>query len=109
MFEFTEGQAFEQVVNAKQWPIYTKITVNNIEALKAMIIWDELICKREKQLNAIRDGLAYVEFLPLLRSHSELLTEYFLGSDKKITAQLMIEVIQWETDVSDQRKKHWSF
>ena len=83
LFECTEGQAFEQVVNSTQWPIDTIITVNNIETLKAMIIWDELICKREKQLNAIRDGLAYVEFLPLLRSHSELLSEYFLGSDKK--------------------------
>ena len=109
LFECTEGQAFEQVVNATQWPIDTKITMNNIETLKAMIIWDELICKREKQLNAIRDGLAYVEFLPLLISHSELLSEYFLGSDKKITAQLMIEVIQWETDVSDQQKKALEF
>ena len=40
LFECTEGQAFEQVVNATQWPIDKKITMNNIEALKAMIIWD---------------------------------------------------------------------
>ena len=65
LFECTEGQAFEQVVNATQWPIDKKITMNNIEALKAMIIWDEVICKREKQLNAITDGLAYVEYLLL--------------------------------------------
>ena len=65
LFECTEGQAFEQVVNATQWPIDKKITTNNIGALKAMIIWDEVICKREKQLNAITDGLAYVEFLLL--------------------------------------------
>ena len=74
-----------------------------------MINWDELICKREKQLNVIRDGLAYVELLPLLRSYSELLSEYFLGSDKNITAQLIKEVIHWETDMSNQQKKHWSF
>ena len=41
LFECTEGQAFEQVVNATQWPIDTKITMNNIETLKAMIICDE--------------------------------------------------------------------
>ena len=58
LFKCTEGQALEQMVNATQWPIDTKITMNNTEALKAMIIWDELICKREKQLNAIRDALA---------------------------------------------------
>ena len=74
LFECTEGQAFEQVVNATQWPMDAKVTMNDIEALKAMIIWDELICKQEKQLNAIRDGLAYVELLPLLRSYSELLS-----------------------------------
>ena len=43
LFKCTEGQAFEQVVNVTQWPIDTKITMNNIEALKSMII----ICKRE--------------------------------------------------------------
>ena len=47
LFECTEEKAFEQVVNATQWPIDTKITMNNIEALKSMLIWDELICKRE--------------------------------------------------------------
>ena len=47
LFEYTEGKVFEQVVNATQWPIDTKITMNNIESLKSMIIWDELICKRE--------------------------------------------------------------
>ena len=66
----------------------------NIESLKAMIIWNELICKQEKQLNATKNGFAYVELLPLLRSYSELLSEYFLGSHKKITAQLMIEGMQ---------------
>ena len=29
LFECTEGQAFEQVVNATQWPIDKKITMNN--------------------------------------------------------------------------------
>ena len=53
LFECTEGQTFKQVVNATQWPVDAKITMNNIEALKAMIIWIELICKREKQINAI--------------------------------------------------------
>ena len=57
--------------------------MNNIDVLKSMIVQDELLCKREKQLNARRDRLAYVELLPLLRSYSELLSEYFLGSDKK--------------------------
>ena len=46
LFEFTEGQAFEQVVNATQRLIDTKITLPNIEALKSKIIWDELICNR---------------------------------------------------------------
>ena len=72
------------MVNATQWLIDTKITMNNVKALKAMIIWNELICKGEKQLNAIRDRLVYVELMPLLMSYSELLSEYFLGSDKKI-------------------------
>ena len=38
MFECMEGQAFEQVVNGKQWSTDTKITMNNIEAFKAMMI-----------------------------------------------------------------------
>lgn len=99
LFECTEGQAFEQVFNATQRLIDTKITMPNIEALKSKIIWDELICNRGKQLNALREGLPYVE----------LISEYFLESENKITAQLMMEIIQWETDVLNQQKKHWSF
>ena len=52
-----------------------------------------------KQLNALREGLPY----------DELISEYFLESDNKITAQLMMEIIQWETDVLNQQKKQWSF
>ena len=84
LFKCTEGKALEQVVNATQWSIDTEIARNNIEALKAMIVLDALICTREKQLNAIRNGLAYVELLPLLRSYSELLSKYFPRSDKKL-------------------------
>ena len=52
-----------------------------------------------KQLNALREGRPYVE----------LISEYFLESDNKITAQLMMEIIQWETDVLNQQKKALEF
>ena len=38
LFECKEGQAFEQVVDATQRLIHTKITMPNIEALKSKII-----------------------------------------------------------------------
>lgn len=48
----------QQVVNFTQRPISTKITTEDLEALTAMIAWEELRKeKKEEQLNTIKDEL----------------------------------------------------
>ena len=97
-----EGPAYEQIVNSTQWPIDTKITLENIETLKAMIVWEELVIKREKQLNAIREGLSFIGVLPLIKTYPTLLSEYFVASERKISSQRMLNIINWESaDVSN--------
>ena len=100
LFDSTEGQAYEQVVNSSQWPIDTRITLANMEALKAMVIWEELVVKREKQITAIREGLAYVELLPLIKKYPLLLSEYFIGTDICLTPEHFMSIIQWDTGES---------
>ena len=55
--ESAEGPAYEQVVNSSQWPIDTKYTMSNLEALKSLLVWEELFEKKERQIKAIREGL----------------------------------------------------
>ena len=56
--EAAEGPAYEQLINASQWPIDEKITLENREALMSMLIWDELVARRENQLKAVREDCA---------------------------------------------------
>ena len=100
LFDSTEGQAYEQVVNSSQWPIDTKICLANVEALKSMVIWEELVVKREKQISAIREGLAYTELLPLIKKYSLLLSEYFIGSGISLNYERFKNIIQWNTVTS---------
>ena len=100
LFDSTEGQAYEQVVNSSQWPIDTKITLANLEALKAMVIWEELVVKREKQIIAIREGLSYVELLPVIKKHPLLLSEYFVGTDICLTPEHFMNIVLWDTGES---------
>ena len=103
-----EGPAYEQIVNSSQWPIETKITLENIETLKSIIIWEELVIKREKQLYAIREGLSFIGVLPLIKSYPMFLAEYFVASETKLSSQCILDIINWnsidESDHTDSAK-----
>ena len=92
----TDGPAYEQVVNSSQWPIETRITMANLETLKSMIVWEELVLKREKQLSALREGLAYIGVLPLMITYPLLLSEYFIATSEKLTSERMFDIVSWD-------------
>lgn len=91
-----EGPAYEQVVNSSQWPIETKITVENLEALRFILVWEELVVKRERQLRAIGEGLAYVGFLSYIEKFPQQLSELFIASNVEITSDVISSIIAWE-------------
>jgi len=97
LFDASEGPAYEQIVNSSQWPVTTKINMTNIEALKSMVVWEELVVKREKQLNALKQGLEYVGLLQSIQAHPMLLMEYFVPNNEgELTPARMLELIKWD-------------
>ena len=56
----------EKISNT-QWDIAEAISIKRKDKLVQEVIYDELARKRTEQLNAIRDGLAYIGLLPWLQ------------------------------------------
>ena len=54
-------------INNTQWDIAEAISIKSKDKLVQEVVYDELVRKRTKQLNAIRDGLAYIGLLPWLQ------------------------------------------
>ncbi|XP_033124119.1 uncharacterized protein LOC117122592 [Anneissia japonica] len=102
-----EGPAYEQLVNSSQWPVDTKIEYKNVEVLKNMLIWEEVVSKREKQLQAIKDGLAFAGLLPLMEMcDTEMCSSILLFEDVKMTKDLMMDIVQWDS-LANIKEKEW--
>ena len=94
--ESAEGPAYEQVVNSSQWPIDTKYTMSNLEALKSLLVWEELFEKRERQLKAIREGLEFIGLLPFICLYPDLTSAFFIDKEIPLTSEIMNTVINWQ-------------
>lgn len=93
LFDGSDGSAYEQIVSFSQWPIDKKYSMENLEALKEIIIWEELIHKREKQLNAIKEGVQLIGFLPFIKCYTSLLSECFDNQDISVTHDEISKII----------------
>ena len=61
MFDCEEGPAFEQILNLSQWDIHNTVTMENRNLLISMLVFEELVGKREKEIKALREGLKTVQ------------------------------------------------
>eukprot|EP00794_Sanderia_malayensis_P013231 gene13231-14589_t len=91
-----EGPAFEQIVNSTQWPLDSRITTKNLETFKSMIVWEELVQKREKQLKAIQEGLYFVGLQKYMELYYSQLYEYFVCSKIEISPDKICSIVDWE-------------
>ena len=94
--ESAEGPAYEQVVNSSQWPIDTKYTMSNLEALKSLLVWEKLFEKRERQIMAIREGLEFIGLLPFICLYPDLTSAFFIDKEIPLTSEVMNTVINWQ-------------
>uniref|UniRef100_A0A7M5XI47 HECT domain-containing protein n=1 Tax=Clytia hemisphaerica TaxID=252671 RepID=A0A7M5XI47_9CNID len=96
ILDSAEGPAFEQIINSSQWDINVEVNINNIETLKSIILWEELVTKREKQIKAMREGMEILGFLPFLQNYEYLLREFFVGNTKELTPEVLSQIILWD-------------
>lgn len=87
MFNSEEGPAFEQIVNGSQWDILTRVTIANKETLLSMLIFEELVSKREKQMKAFREGFKLLHLFEIVKRNEKLFEAVFLANLQEITAE----------------------
>ena len=93
LLDSAESPAYEQIINSSQWPINTKINMVSIETLKAMIIWEEFVLRREKQINALKEGLDLIGLYTDIRSYPDFMMEYFVPVKKELSPLCMVNLI----------------
>ena len=63
LFDTADGPAFEQIVGLSDWDQNEDITINNKAILADMLVYEELVQRRGKKINAMREGLAVLKYL----------------------------------------------
>ena len=86
VFNMEEGPAFDQLVNSSQWDATLSVTMYNRETLLSMLIFEELVIKRERQLKAIQEGLKYLNLLEIVKRNFELFKSSFVSEEKSLTS-----------------------
>ena len=99
-----DSPAYEQIINSSQWPIDCVLSMSSVETLKSMLIWEELVDRREKQIKSVREGLDFVGFLPFLQMYPEMISPYFEMKMLEMSASVMMSIISWD-GVSDHKKE----
>ena len=96
IFDQEEGPAFDQLIHGSQWNLATKISISNRETLLHLLIYDELVTKREKQLKGIREGLKVMNLFNLVTRYKQCFRATFVASDRKINPETLISLFDFE-------------
>ena len=81
--------------------------MSNVETLKSMLVWEELIARREKQIKSVREGLDFVGFLPFLQMHPAMISPYFEMKILEVSGSLMMSIISWEGVLDYKEEIDW--
>ena len=106
LFDSEEGPAFEELVNGSQWDISTKVSKINRETLLSMLVYEELVTKREKQLKAMREGLRFTGIYNYIKENQDFFRSTFIGTDTPITSAMLMAKIDFDTCVPVTEMQH---
>lgn len=93
LFQSTDGPAYEQIIGLSDWDPNEDITCDNKSILINMLIYEEMVIRRGKKVNAIREGLAMMEFADYL--HLPVTRQIFSGIPTILSADIVSSVIDW--------------
>ena len=80
--------------------------MSNLEALKPLLVWEELFEKRERQLKAIREGLEFIGLLPFICLYPDLTSAFFIDKEIPLTSEIMNTVINWQRLTTKNEQEH---
>ena len=98
IFNSEEGPAYEQIVNSSQWDITVSVSTKNRNQLLQMLIYDEVVVKREKQIKAIREGLNIGKLFAFVKSNSDEFFNAFVSTETSVTSAALSTIILFEME-----------
>ena len=96
LFNSEEGPAYEQILNNSQWEITKEPTTKNREALLQLLIHEELIGKRERQLKSLREGLKIMKLYDTIKCSKLKFYDTFVSVQYIITAQSLLDIMVFD-------------
>ena len=96
LFRSEKSSAFEQIVNLSPWDMHTPISIENKTLLMSMLVYEELITNRDRQIKGLQEGLKELEMYDIIKSNTEMFRTYFVYSKCEISAEQLISLVEIE-------------
>ena len=61
-----------------------------------MLVYEELITKRDRQIKGLREGLKELEMYDIVKSNTEMFRTYFVYSMCEISAEQLLSLVETE-------------
>ena len=74
-------------VNLSQWDMFTPVSIENKTLLRSMLVYEELITKRDRQIKGLWEGLKKLEMYDIAKSNTEMFRTYLTYSKCEISAE----------------------
>ena len=76
--------------------MHTPISIENKTLLMSMLVYEELITKRDWQIKGLREGLKELEMYDIIKSNTEMFRSYFVYSKCEISAEQLLVLVEIE-------------
>lgn len=81
------------ILNHSGWSITEPVTMANKATLLQRLIWDEVILRREGNIQAFKRGLTYLKLLQLMQANPDLLKPLFVAKSEEVTAEAFMGLV----------------
>ena len=76
--------------------MHTPISIENKTLLMSMLVYEELITKRDRQIKGLREGLKELEMYDIVKSNTEMFQTCFAYSKSEISAKQLLSLVEIE-------------
>ena len=102
-------EVYDQIISSSQWPIGCLISIENKHLLIQELVFDELVRKRQNQLQAMKEGLAYIDFLQYMERFPDLMRPLFIHQEKVLVPVFFKDNMKRPTLNSPPQEKAYSW
>jgi hypothetical protein len=97
------------IVNNSRWSIVGAVNRSNKDALLQQLIEEEVIFRREHNLQSFREGLNVLGLVELIQRWPQLTMPLLVHTDRPLTANMFKQLIKSQPPVYDDKEKVQAF